>query len=104
MNSSPTHTRKRSSAWLEEDSHPNVSLAYTPLNPTSLPSKRLQNSSGTGIATTKPSVKYDAQRLLGNLAFTRFYVTENFANFSPTTSHVLLCMVGEQNGLYRGLW
>jgi hypothetical protein len=97
------HSRKRSSAWLEADELENVSLAYTPVNLIDLPSKRLQNSLGAPIAS-KPALKYDAQKLLSTLAFTRFYVTANFQNFNPTASYIVLCMVSEQNRLYQALW
>ncbi|KAK5173380.1 uncharacterized protein LTR77_002061 [Saxophila tyrrhenica] len=96
------HSRKRSSAWVEEDETAHVSLAYTPANPTSLPSKRLQNKKGAAV-TAKPLLKYDAQKFLSNLAFTRFYVTANFQNLDQTSSFVVLCLVGEQNGLYQAL-
>ena len=98
-----SHSRKRSSAWIDQDERENVSMAYTPVNLTDLPAKRLQNSHGAAVIS-KPLLKYDAQKMLGNLAFTRFYVTANFQNFSPTTSYIILCMVSEQNNLYQALW
>lgn len=98
---SPTHSRKRSSAWVTDDE--NVSRAYTPVNLEDMPSKRLQNSRGEAVAG-KPLLRYDAQKLLNNLAFTRFYVTANFQNYDPKVSYIILCMVSEQNELYHALW
>ncbi len=97
------HSRKRSSAWIEQDENENVSLAYAPVNLIDLPAKRLQNRQGAPVHA-KRLLKYDAQKLLSNLAFTSFYVTANFHNFNPTASYITLCMVSEQNGLYQALW
>ena len=72
-----THNRKRSSAWLEQDESENVSLAYTPVNLSDMPAKRLQNSQGAAVQA-KPLLKYDAQKLLLNLSFTRCFVTANY--------------------------
>ena len=98
---SPTHSRKRSSAWVTDDE--NVAKVYTPVNLEDMPSKRFQNRYGEAVHT-KPRLKYDAEKLLNQLAFTRFYVTANFTNYSPKESFVILCMVSEQNELYCGLW
>ena len=98
---SPSHSRKRSSAWVADDE--NVARAYATVNLEDMPSKRLQNSRGDPIQA-KQLLKYDAQKLLNNLAFTRFFVTANFQNYSPKDSYIILCMVSEQNSLYQSLW
>jgi hypothetical protein len=103
MDSRPIHSRKRSSAWVEQDENENIPMAYAPLEPIEAPSKRLQNNQGAPVIA-KPTIKYQAQRLLSNLAFTRVYVTANFQNFDPTTSFIVLCMVSEQSQLYQALW
>ncbi|KAK3712615.1 hypothetical protein LTR37_009058 [Vermiconidia calcicola] len=97
---SPSRNRKRSSAWLTEDE--DISQVYTSIKLEDTPSKRLQNSRGEAVHS-KPLLRYNAPKLLNNLAFTRFYVTKNFQNFNPSTSFIILCMVSEQNGLYQAL-
>ncbi|KAK5137672.1 hypothetical protein LTR08_007967 [Meristemomyces frigidus] len=64
--------------------------------------KRLRNSKG--VAIHRRVLKYSAQALLNNLAFTRLYVTANFQNFDPSLSPVILCIVSEHDVLYRALW
>ena len=98
---SPSHSRKRSSAWVADDE--NVARAYAVVNLEDMPSKRMQNSRGEAIQAKK-LFKYDAQKLLNNLAFTRFFVTANFQNYSQKESFIILCMVSEQNELYQALW
>jgi hypothetical protein len=97
----PPRSRKRSSAWIaDDDNNPEESLST---NLEDLPSKRLLNNRGEAIPT-KPLIKYNAQKLLNHLAFTRIYVTANFQNFNPNGSFIVLCMVSEQNDLYQALW
>lgn len=98
---SPSHSRKRSSAWITDDE--NVAQAYTPVNLVDMPSKRFQNQRGEAVHA-KPLLRYNVQKLLNHLAFTRFYVTANFTNYNPAESFIILCMVSEQNELYQALW
>lgn len=96
----PSRSRKRSSAWIDYDIDLNES---PPNNPEDTPSKRLLNSRGEAVPT-KPLMRYNVQKLLNHLAFTRIFVTANFQNFNPNGSFVVLCMVSEQNDLYQALW
>ena len=98
---SPTHSRKRSSAWVTDEE--NNSQVYTPVNPADMPSKRFQNKHGEAVHA-KPLLRYNAHKVLNHLAFTRFYVTANFTNFNPAEYFIILCMVSEQNELYQALW
>lgn len=101
---SSSHSRKRSSAWIDEDTandNSYIAQAYASVTLEDAPVKRLQNARGEAVT---PILKYNAQRLLNNLAFTRFYVTANFQNYNPAFSPVILCMVREQNELYQALW
>ena len=70
------------------------------------PAKRLQNSQGEAITIPPPRrpLKFNAQRLLNHLAFTRLSLTANFSKFNPASSFIILCMVSEQNELYHALW
>ena len=98
----PSHSRKRSVRDFEEDDESERN-AYAALNiQDDKPLKRLQNSQGHAIK--RQPLKYNAHKLLSHLAFTRFYVTQNFAQYTPGTSPVVLCMVSEQNELYRAVW
>ena len=100
------HSRKRSAAFLSDDTtNDNLSsIPATPNDEPDAPSKRLQNSSGVAIPTSQPKLRYNAQRLLNNLAFTRLYVTANFPAWDPASSPVVLCCVDEQNELCQVLW
>ena len=99
-----SHSRKRSSAWLAEgDDNGFVATHIAPLNEEDMPSKRMQNPRGEAVKQRQP-LKYNTLKFLNNLAFTRFYVTANFQNYDPASSFVILCMVAEQNELYRALW
>ena len=97
----PTHSRKRS-VWDLEEEDDTVNTLHSAIDLQETPAKRLQNSQGEAIK--RQPIKYNAQKLLCNLAFTRFYVTENFANYDPRSSFIILCMVAEQNELYRAVW
>lgn len=57
------------------------------------PSKRLQNSQGHPIP--RDTLMLNTKKLLNHLASTRLFVTANFGNYNPSTSDVLLCIVGE---------
>lgn len=92
--------RKRSVSRRDADSEDEQPVADDPL---ATSPKRLRNSKGD--ATHRPRVlKYNARALLNNLAFTRLYVTANFQNYRPSVSPVILCIVSEQDLLYRALW
>ena len=96
-----TRNRKRSIHQRDADS----SDDDEPLPPDNLDTaggKRLRNSQGNAIP--RRVLKYNAQALLNNLAFTRLYVTANFHNNNPSVSPVILCIVSERDGLYRALW
>ena len=98
----PSHSRKRSVRDFEEDDESERN-AYAALNiQDNKPLKRLQNSQGYAIK--RQPLKYNAHKLLSHLAFTRFYVTANFGSYNPGVSPVVLCMVSEQNELYRAVW
>ena len=109
----PTRGRKRS-VWEREsendsngNNHEIDTNIYTAddLEETS-PAKRLQNSQGEAITIPPPRrpLKFNAQRLLNTLAFTRLSLTANFSKFNPASSFIILCMVSEQNELYHALW
>ena len=99
----PSHSRKRSVRDFEEEDEDEPANAYAAINLLEdKPLKRLQNSQGYAIK--RQPLKYNAHKLLNNLAFTRYYVTANFANYNPRSSFVVLCMVAEQNDIYRALW
>lgn len=98
---SPSRARKRSSAWItNDDLH---AVEGTPASAEDMPSKRLLNNHGEPVQTGR-IIKYNVQKLLNHLAFTRFYVTANFRSYNPSKSFVILCMVPEQNDLYHTLW
>lgn len=97
----PSRSRKRSSAWISEDAV-DINDDETP-EPDYNPSKRQVNSRGEAIQTNRVT-RYDAQKLLNHLAFTRVYVTANFHNYNPNKSFIILCMVSEQDEMYRSLW
>lgn len=99
----PTHSRKRSIAFLSDKST-NDTLQPPAERQIATPSKRLQNSRGQAVPQNEVLPNYNAQRLLNNLAFTRLYVTANFQNYWPSMSPVILCLVHEQNDLYVALW
>ena len=93
----PSHSRKRSVRDLEEDED-TIRNTYAAINlQEDKPLKRLQNRYGEAIK--RQPKQYNVQKLLNNLAFTRFYVTSNFSNYDPKSSFVVLCMVSEQNEL-----
>lgn len=105
------HSRKRSAAFLSEDTETNGGINLTSTQEPNgadpeqdTPSKRLQHNSGIALATTQPKLKYNVQRLLNNLAFTRLYVTSNFQAWDPASSPVILCCVEAQNELYAAVW
>lgn len=98
----PTHSRKRSVRDLEAEDQRDEDLYISSTLQEDKPMKRLQNRHGEAIK--REPIQYNAQRFLNQLAFTRFYVTSNFSNFNPISSFVMLCMVSEQNELYRALW
>ena len=97
----PLRNRKRSSAWITNDDLDPVD--DTPANAEDMPSKRLLNNRGESVQTGR-IIKYNVQKLLNNLAFTRIYVTANFHNYDPSKSFIVLCMVSEQDELYHTLW
>lgn len=99
--SNASRGRKRSSVWIATDEEMPHNDSTT--HPEDEPSKKLLSNRGEAIHTN-PQVKYNTQKLLNHLAFTRVYVTANFANYNPQESFVLLCMASEQNGLYEMLW
>lgn len=104
------HSRKRSAAFLSEDTSNGILASNgTPNIDDSIeeqdePSKRLQHNTGVPIATTQPRLRYNAQRLLNNLAFTRLYVTANFHSWNPSSSPMVLCCVDGQSEVYVALW
>lgn len=103
------HSRKRSAAFLSEDTTTNDTTfsgkTNDPINEQQDgPSKRLLHNSGIPLSTSHPKLKYNAQRLLNNLAFTRLYITANFQNWDPASSPVVLCCVNEQSETYVALW
>ena len=98
----PMHSRKRSIRDREEDED-GIRNSYGAINvEDDKPLKRFQNRYGEAIK--RQPKHYNAQKLLNNLAFTRYYVTANFSNYDPTSSFIVLCMVSEQNQLYQALW
>ena len=97
----PSRSRKRSSAWIADDDINEYESQLTNIEDT--PSKRLLSNRGEAIPT-KPLIRYNGQKLLNHLAFTRIYVTANFQNYNPNQSFVVLCMVSEQDDLYQALW
>ena len=99
--SGPSRGRKRSSAWITNEDLDSVE--DTPASHEDMPSKRLLNNRGEPVQTGRV-VKYNVQKLLNHLAFTRVYVTANFHNYNPSKSFVILCMVSEQSELYHALW
>ena len=102
------HSRKRSAAFLDDTSTNGTTFEAQTTNANGDqqdgPSKRLLHNSGIPLATSKSILRYNAQRLLNNLAFTRLYVTANFQSWDPVASPVVLCCVDEQNELYLALW
>ena len=99
-----SHSRKRSSAWVENDIK-DVPSVYAPdISVEEAPSKRLQNARGEAIETTRPVLRYDAQKLLNALAFTRLYVTANFQFYDPSTSFIVVYLGFEQGPDYQRLW
>jgi hypothetical protein len=93
--------RKRSSAWIANGDVDAVE--YPSVNLEDTPSKRLLNNRGEPVQTGRLT-KYNVQKLLNHLAFTRVYVTANFHNYNPSKSSVILCVVAEQDELYHTLW
>ncbi|KAK5123989.1 hypothetical protein LTR85_002186 [Meristemomyces frigidus] len=87
--------RKRSARHDSDDEQP---VADDQLD---TPSKRLRNSKGDAIL--RRTLKYNAQALLNNLAFTQLYVTANFQKYNPGLSPIVLCIVSEHDLLYRAL-
>ena len=98
---SPSRNRKRTSAWIDDDSFASDDVASPEAEYT--PSKRLLNARGEAIQTTRV-IKYNAQKLLNHLAFTRVYVTANFENYNPNSSFIILCMVAGQDEMFQILW
>lgn len=99
LSSSPSSSRKRQAPHDSNDDSDNDLIFHAPSD---TPSKRLQNARGLPIA--RETVSYNASKLLGDLAVTRLFVTANFSNYNPTSSHVILCIVRESDMLYRALW
>jgi len=96
--------RKRPVRHRDADSEDEEGLGAGPVADELLttPLKRLQNSKG--YAVHRRILKYNAQALLNDLAFTRLYVTANFQNYNPTLSPIILCVVSEHRLLYHALW
>ncbi|KAK4546152.1 hypothetical protein LTR36_002289 [Oleoguttula mirabilis] len=90
--------RKRSVRHRDADSDDEQPVAADQLD---TPRKRLRNSKGDAIH--RRELKYNAQALLNNLAFTQLYVTANFQFYNPALSPVILCIIAERDVLYRTL-
>lgn len=66
------------------------------------PSKRLENSHGHPVS--RQIYHLNTKIILQSLALTRLFVTANFSLYNPHTSPIIICVIRENDYLYRDLW